>query len=61
MVPDEKVESFLQSVREAYYLPDPRRAAMEKQSLFVSRPGGGAAVLLEEWKTAMMSVYTAII
>lgn len=48
MVPDEKVESFLQSVREAYYLPDPRRAAMEKQSLFVSRPGGGAAVLLEE-------------
>ncbi|KAF0040974.1 hypothetical protein F2P81_006872 [Scophthalmus maximus] len=48
MVPIEKEESFLQAVREAYYLPDPRRAAMEKQSLFVSKPGGGAAVLLEE-------------
>ncbi|XP_078113352.1 N-acetylgalactosamine kinase [Sander vitreus] len=47
MVPDEKVESFLQAVSEAYYLPDPRRAAMEKQSLFVSRPGGGAAIFLE--------------
>lgn len=48
MIPSEKVESFLQAVREAYYLPDPRRAAMEKQSLFVSKPGGGAAILLEE-------------
>ncbi|KAF3688700.1 N-acetylgalactosamine kinase [Channa argus] len=48
MVPSEKVGSFLQAVREAYYLPDPRRAAMEKQSLFVSKPGGGAAVFFEE-------------
>uniref|UniRef100_A0A3Q3JCG1 Galactokinase 2 n=2 Tax=Monopterus albus TaxID=43700 RepID=A0A3Q3JCG1_MONAL len=48
MVPSEKVESFLQAVREAYYLPDPRRAAMEKQSLFLSKPGGGAAVFLDE-------------
>ncbi|XP_071752788.2 N-acetylgalactosamine kinase [Centroberyx gerrardi] len=48
MVPSEKVESFLQAVREAYYKPDPRRAAMEKQSLFVSKPGGGAAIFLEE-------------
>lgn len=48
MVPSEKIESFLQAVREAYFLPDPRRAAMEKQSLFVSKPGGGAAVILEE-------------
>ncbi|KAK2842418.1 hypothetical protein Q5P01_012618 [Channa striata] len=48
MVPSEKVASFLQAVRAAYYLPDPRRAAMEKQSLFVSKPGGGAAVFLEE-------------
>ncbi|XP_035013542.2 N-acetylgalactosamine kinase [Hippoglossus stenolepis] len=47
MVPNEKVESFLHAVREAYYLPDPRRAAMEKQSLFVTKPGGGAAVFLE--------------
>ncbi|KAM4572770.1 N-acetylgalactosamine kinase [Odontesthes bonariensis] len=48
MVPNEKVESFLQAVRAAYYLPDARRAAMEKQSLFVSKPGGGAAVFMEE-------------
>lgn len=48
MVPSERVESFLQAVRDAYYLPDPRRAAMEKQSLFVTKPGGGAAIFLEE-------------
>ncbi|XP_053175787.1 N-acetylgalactosamine kinase [Scomber japonicus] len=48
MVPSKKVESFLQAVREAYYLSDPRRAAMEKQSLFVTKPGGGAAIFLEE-------------
>ncbi|XP_028263562.1 N-acetylgalactosamine kinase isoform X2 [Parambassis ranga] len=47
MVPSEKVESFLQAVRDAFYLPDPRRAAMEPQSLFVSKPGGGAAIFLE--------------
>lgn len=49
MVPCEKVESFLQAVREAYFLPDSRRAAMEKQSLFVSKPAGGAAIFLEDW------------
>ncbi|XP_034060764.1 N-acetylgalactosamine kinase isoform X1 [Gymnodraco acuticeps] len=48
MVPDEKVESFLKAVSEAYYHPDPRRAGMEKQSLFVSKPGGGAAIFIEE-------------
>lgn len=48
MVPSEKVEPFLQAVRESYFLPDPRRAAMENQSLFVSKPGGGAAIVLEE-------------
>ncbi|XP_077424267.1 N-acetylgalactosamine kinase [Vanacampus margaritifer] len=48
MVPIDKVQSFLQAVREAYYLPDPRRAAMEKESLFVSKPGGGAAIYLEK-------------
>ncbi|XP_057693054.1 N-acetylgalactosamine kinase isoform X1 [Corythoichthys intestinalis] len=47
MVPSDKVQSFVQAVREAYYLPDPRRAAMEKQSLFVSKPGGGAAIYVE--------------
>ncbi|XP_017261318.1 N-acetylgalactosamine kinase [Kryptolebias marmoratus] len=48
MVPSQKVEAFLRAVRDAYYAPDPRRAAMEQQSLFVSKPGGGAAIFLEE-------------
>ncbi|TNN30129.1 N-acetylgalactosamine kinase [Liparis tanakae] len=48
MVPGEEVESFLHAVSEAFYRPDPRRAAMEKQSLFVSKPGGGAAIFLTE-------------
>ncbi|KAL6106567.1 galk2 [Pungitius sinensis] len=47
MVPVEMVESFLRAVSEAFYLHDPRRAAMEKQSLFVSKPGGGAAIFVE--------------
>ncbi|TRY97357.1 hypothetical protein DNTS_033004 [Danionella cerebrum] len=48
MVPEGKVEHFLQTVSERYYRSDPRRSTLEKQSLFVSRPGGGAAILLEE-------------
>ncbi|KAL0968677.1 hypothetical protein UPYG_G00270090 [Umbra pygmaea] len=48
MVPTDKVEFFLKSVRELYYAPDPHRAALEKHSLFVSKPGGGAAIYLEE-------------
>lgn len=48
MVPTEKIDSFLQTVREKYYLPDARLAALEKQSLFVTRPGRGAAVFTED-------------
>ncbi|XP_062848099.1 N-acetylgalactosamine kinase [Trichomycterus rosablanca] len=48
MVPTEKVASFLQTVKERYYMPDARRAALVKQSLFVTRPGGGAAIFTEE-------------
>ncbi|XP_055789109.1 N-acetylgalactosamine kinase [Salvelinus fontinalis] len=48
MVPTDKVESFLKSVRELYYTSDPRRAELEKHSLFVTKPGGGAAIFLEE-------------
>lgn len=48
MVPGERIDSFLQTVRERYYMPDARRAALEKQSLFVTRPGGGAAIYIEE-------------
>ncbi|XP_066525783.1 N-acetylgalactosamine kinase [Hoplias malabaricus] len=48
MVPIEKMDSFLRSVKEQYYMPDARRAALVKQSLFVTRPGGGAAIFTEE-------------
>ncbi|XP_059402779.1 N-acetylgalactosamine kinase [Carassius carassius] len=48
MVPGERIDSFLQTVREQYYVPDARRSALEKQSLFVTRPGGGAAIFIEE-------------
>ncbi|XP_056595225.1 N-acetylgalactosamine kinase isoform X1 [Triplophysa dalaica] len=48
MVPSGKIDSFLQTVRERYYAPDLRRADLEKQSLFVTRPGGGAAIFTEE-------------
>lgn len=48
MVPTEKVASFLQMVKEQYYMPDARRAALIKQSLFVTKPGRGAAIFTEE-------------
>ncbi|XP_076124735.1 N-acetylgalactosamine kinase [Alosa pseudoharengus] len=47
MVPAEKIDSFLCTVREKYYLPDARLAALEKHSLFVTKPGGGAAIYTE--------------
>ncbi|KAG7323996.1 hypothetical protein KOW79_012012 [Hemibagrus wyckioides] len=48
MVPAERTESFLRTVKDRYYMPDARRAALIKQSLFVTRPGGGAAIFTEE-------------
>ncbi|XP_072527201.1 N-acetylgalactosamine kinase [Salminus brasiliensis] len=48
MVPIERMDSFLRTVKEQYYTPDARRAALVKQSLFVTRPGGGAAIFTEE-------------
>lgn len=48
LVPIEKADAFLKMVRERYYLADPRLAPLEQQSLFLTRPGGGAAVLKED-------------
>ncbi|XP_028814037.1 N-acetylgalactosamine kinase [Denticeps clupeoides] len=48
MVPSEKMDCFLRTVREQYYMPDARRAALEKQSLFVTKPGQGAAIFTED-------------
>ncbi|KAK7121281.1 hypothetical protein R3I93_022388 [Phoxinus phoxinus] len=48
MVPGEKIDYFLRTVSARYYKPDARRSALEKQSLFVTKPGGGAAIFIEE-------------
>lgn len=48
MVLAERTEAFLQTVKERYYMPEARRAALVQQSLFVSRPGGGAAIFTEQ-------------
>lgn len=48
MVPGEKIDSFLRTVSARYYMPDARRSALEKQSLFVTKPGGGVAIFIEE-------------
>lgn len=48
MVPAERTDSFLRTVKERYYTPDARRSALVKQSLFVTKPGGGAAIFTEQ-------------
>ncbi|TSM52317.1 N-acetylgalactosamine kinase [Bagarius yarrelli] len=48
MVLAERTEAFLRTVKERYYMPEARRAALVQQSLFVSRPGGGAAIFTEQ-------------
>ncbi|XP_040131542.1 N-acetylgalactosamine kinase isoform X3 [Ictidomys tridecemlineatus] len=47
IVPADKLPSFLANVQEAYYQRSNRSLAPEKQSLFVTKPGGGALVFLE--------------
>uniref|UniRef100_A0A8D0SSQ6 Galactokinase 2 n=1 Tax=Sus scrofa TaxID=9823 RepID=A0A8D0SSQ6_PIG len=43
----DKLPSFLANVHEAYYQKSGRSLAPEKQSLFATKPGGGALVFLE--------------
>ncbi|XP_019359711.1 PREDICTED: N-acetylgalactosamine kinase isoform X2 [Gavialis gangeticus] len=47
MVPTDKLTSFLKNVKQAYYKTDDQRLALENNSLFATKPGGGALVLLE--------------
>ncbi|XP_032337110.1 N-acetylgalactosamine kinase isoform X4 [Camelus dromedarius] len=47
IVPVDKLPSFLANVHEAYYQRSNRSLAPEKQSLFATKPGGGALVFLE--------------
>ncbi|XP_045384740.1 N-acetylgalactosamine kinase isoform X2 [Lemur catta] len=47
IVPADKLPSFLANVHESYYQRSDRSLAPEKQSLFATKPGGGALVFLE--------------
>ncbi|XP_058397524.1 N-acetylgalactosamine kinase isoform X4 [Diceros bicornis minor] len=47
IVPADQLPSFLANVHEAYYQRSYRSLAPEKQSLFATKPGGGALVFLE--------------
>jgi len=47
LVPADKLTSFLANVHEAYYQRSDRNVTFEKQSLFATKPGGGALVFLE--------------
>ncbi|XP_004396594.1 PREDICTED: N-acetylgalactosamine kinase isoform X4 [Odobenus rosmarus divergens] len=47
LVPADKLTSFLANVHEAYYQRSDRNVTSEKQSLFATKPGGGALVFLE--------------
>ncbi|XP_005304061.2 N-acetylgalactosamine kinase isoform X2 [Chrysemys picta bellii] len=47
MVPSDKLSTFLTNVKEAYYKSNDQRLALEKNSLFATKPGSGALVFLE--------------
>ncbi|KAM8907468.1 N-acetylgalactosamine kinase isoform 3-T3 [Lycaon pictus] len=47
IVPADKLPSFLANVHEAYYQRSDQEFTFEKQSLFATKPGGGALVFLE--------------
>ncbi|XP_059952789.1 N-acetylgalactosamine kinase isoform X4 [Mesoplodon densirostris] len=47
IVPADKLSSFLANVHEAYYQRSNQSLVPEKQSLFATKPGGGALVFLE--------------
>ncbi|XP_077737179.1 N-acetylgalactosamine kinase isoform X5 [Canis aureus] len=47
IVPADKLPSFLANVHEAYYQRSDQDFTFEKQSLFATKPGGGALVFLE--------------
>ncbi|XP_008830015.1 N-acetylgalactosamine kinase isoform X2 [Nannospalax galili] len=47
IVPADMLPNFLTNVHEAYYQRNSSSIALEKQSLFATKPGGGALVFLE--------------
>ncbi|XP_061856065.1 N-acetylgalactosamine kinase isoform X1 [Colius striatus] len=47
MVPTDKLNTFLNNVKRAYYQSDAQRLALENKSLFATKPGRGALVFVE--------------
>ena len=45
LVPTDKVEGFLQKVKDQYYEPHASRRDQVNEALFATEPGSGAAVL----------------
>ncbi|MEE6503127.1 hypothetical protein FKM82_004747 [Ascaphus truei] len=50
MVPISKLSEFLLSVQDSYYKTNDQRLALQQRSLFATKPGSGAMVLLEAEK-----------
>ena len=44
LVPAEKIESFIESVKKEYYMGNPYREQRVAESLFATAPGSGAAI-----------------
>ena len=44
LVPEDLLETFLEKVKSKYYLTNLERANKVEESLFASRPGGGAFI-----------------
>ncbi|NWW86894.1 GALK2 kinase, partial [Rhynochetos jubatus] len=47
MVPTDRLNAFLETVRKAYYQSDAQRLALQNNSLFATKPGRGALVFVE--------------
>ncbi|KAM8974170.1 N-acetylgalactosamine kinase, partial [Pelodytes ibericus] len=48
MVPVEKLNFFLSRVQDTFYKTDDQRLALKEKSLFATKPGNGAMVIMEE-------------
>ncbi|KAM9311884.1 N-acetylgalactosamine kinase [Gastrophryne carolinensis] len=48
MVPTDKLKDFLSNVQDKFYKTDERRTSLLKQSLFATKPGSGAVILLDQ-------------
>lgn len=45
MVPVDVIDDFMKKVHDGYYAADPEKLQRVSESLFVTQPGSGAAIL----------------